>query len=307
MQSIAASAATPQTASLDYRQIKLSDHSGYVFALGFMPLDAGKFYWGSAEGGAGHLHVYDMATQTAKEMFGVIPGSMVPASFAWSPDGRHAVVSKITFLRLVDINIHSVHNLFLGGQGQVGRMFWTPNHSIITSCASDANGARRLCVVDTKGGLVTALSVPDAGSTVAIAYIEGANKLVYGNRVSQAGPVQFYLGSVYSDRVGNVIPLSHPDIDSDGNLTVTSDGEYGVAIGQARSDKAASSDIYLGDLNTGTWTRIPSSPDWGKPVMAAMSPDHLHLLVVSLDGKDSYRLWLADVPAKLTASLSATH
>ncbi|HEY3859493.1 MAG TPA: hypothetical protein VGM47_07780 [Gammaproteobacteria bacterium] len=301
----AATSATIPTTALEYREVKLTDHAGGVFALGFMPFNAGKFYWGSSEGGAGHLHVYDLVALTAKEMFGVIPASVAPTGFAWSPDGRHAAISQISLLRLMDINTHAVHSLFLGGQGQVGGMFWTPNHTIITSCAPAEHAPRRLCVVDTVRGLVTVLAVPDEGSVIAMGYIEGANKLIYENAATKVAAVQLHLGSVYADRVGNVISLSYPDIGSDGNLAVTLDGAYGVAIGQQGQSK--SSDIYLGDLDTGDWVRIPSPSDWGQPVMTALSPDHAHLLVASLDGKGGYRLWLADVPAKLTASLAATH
>jgi Tol biopolymer transport system component len=307
MQSVAAPAAAIPTVSLSYKEIKLTDHGGGLFALGFMPSYPGILYWGTYDGGSGHLYTYDPSKQIAKEMLRVIPGNVVPIGFTWSPDGRQAAISEGQVLKLLDINTHAANNLFMGGQVQSGAMFWTPNHTIIASCTPAAHAVRLLCVIDTVRGLVTVLTAPNGDSAEPAGYIEGANKLIVAQWVPEKGPLpQVYLASIYPDRLGNLVPLSYPGISSDGNLTVTPDGEYGAVIGKPAA-KDPTLDVYLGDLSSGHWVRVPSPADWGKPSRAMLSPDHKHLVVASLDDKGGYRLWMADVPDKLLGAQDASN
>jgi hypothetical protein len=301
-----AHAGSVPAASLDFREIKLASNSGSVFTLGFMPFDAGKLYWGTDEGGAAHLYTYDFASQAAVELNGVIPSTMQPGSFAWSPDGRQAAMAEGPLLKLVGISVRVTHNRFLG-TGQWGPMFWTPNRSILTACAPDPQVPRRLCMADTDTGLVTTLAAPGEGSVYAVGYIEGANKLIYErwNPGEGPNPAHIYSASIFSDHVGNLMPLSYPDIRGEGYLTVTPDGRYGVTLGQTPQTTVKDPDVYLGDFSAGNWTRIRSPADWGRSVMAVLSPDHRHLVVVTSGGKGGYRLWSADVPDKLVDSLGA--
>ncbi len=306
MQSVAASGAAIPTASLSYQEIKPAAGIGKVFALGFMPSDKAKLYWGVDDGGAGHLYIYDPATQTLKQMLGVIPGALSPTGFVWSPDGRQAAVASGALLKVIDLNSHAVHNRFLGTEGQWGAMFWTPNHSILSACAPDQHAARRLCAADTASGLVTVLAVPGSGSVEPVGYIEGANKVIYERWAPDESPQpeHVYSASINSDHVSKLAPLSYPAISSDGNLSVTPDGEYGVAIGKS-SAKDQALDLYLGNLNDGTWVRTPSPADWGTPVMAVLSADHRHLVAVTSDGKGGYRLWLAELPDKALSTATS--
>ncbi|HEY3860066.1 MAG TPA: hypothetical protein VGM47_10715 [Gammaproteobacteria bacterium] len=296
------------TASLTYRQIKLASNSGSVFTLGFMPFNAGTLYWGAGQGGAAQLYTYDLGSQTTVELNGVIPPAALPGGFAWSPDGRQAAMVEGPVLKLVGISVHVTHNRFLG-TGLWGPMFWTPNRYILTACAPDPQVPRRLCAADTDTGLVTTLSAPGEGSVYAVGYIEGANKLIYErwNPGEGPNPVHIYSASIFSDHVGNLMPLSYPDIRGEGYLTVTADGRYGITIGRLPQAKGKTSDVYLGDFSTGDWTRVRSPADWGRPAMAVLSPDHRHLVVATSDGKDGYQLWMAEVPEDLLNSLAATH
>jgi hypothetical protein len=299
VQSVAASATAIPTTGLDYQEIKLTAKSGKVFALGFMPSEPAKLYWAVNVDGAGHLYTYDLSTQAVKEMLGAIPGTLSPTGLTWSPDGRQAAIAGGPALKLVDLNTHAVHNRFLGTEGQWGGMFWTPNHSIISACAPDRQSSRRLCAVDTANGLVTVLATPGSGSVQAVGYIEGANRIIYERWAPDEAPQpeHVYSASIYPDHVGKLLPLSYPAISSDGDLSVTADGEYGAAIGKlTANDRTA--DVYVGDLINGNWVHVPSPADWGKPVRAMLSVDHRHLAVVSADEKGGYRLWLAEVPGK---------
>ncbi|HEX4300768.1 MAG TPA: hypothetical protein VH327_07845 [Gammaproteobacteria bacterium] len=295
-------------APIVYKEIKLAGNSGNVFALGFMPFEAGKLYWTTDEGGMAHLYTYDLGSQAAVELDAVIPPSFLPSGFVWSPDGRQAAMIRGPALKLVGIGVRATHNLFLG-TGQWGPMFWTPNRSILSACAPDAQVSRRLCAVDTSTGLVTVLAAPGEGSVYAVGYIEGVNKVIYErwNPGEAPNPVHIYSASIFSDHVGNVMPLAYPDISGQGYLTVTPDGRYGVTIGQATQAKGKISDVYLGDFSTGNWTRVSSRADWGQASMAVLSPDHRYLVVATPDGKGGYRLWLADVPDKVFDSLGASH
>jgi hypothetical protein len=296
------------TATLVYREIKFTGNSGRVFALGFMPSEAGKLYWSVDQGGVAHLYTYDIGSSTVTGLTQVIPSSFLPSSFTWSPDGRQVALIRGLVLKLVGINVHTTQNLFLG-VGQWGPMFWTPNHSILTACAPDARVAHKLCAIDTSTGFVTALVAPGEGSLYAMGYIEGANKLIYErwNPGEAPNPVHLYSASIFSDHVGNLIPLSYPDIRGEGYLSVTPDGSYGVTIGQLMQAKGKDPDIYLGDFSTGNWMRVPSPAGWGTPAMAVLSPDHRHLVVTTADGKGGYRMWLADVPGRLLDPGSAPH
>ena len=285
---------------LTYSEIKLTSNDGNVFALGFMPGEVSKLYWGAGDRGAAHLYTYDSGSRTTAESTGVIPPSFLPSGLTWSPDGRQAALVRGPVLKLVGINHPNTQNLFLG-TGQWGSMFWTPNHSILTACASDPGSARRLCAIDTSTGFVTALVAAGEGSVYAVGYVEGANKVIYERwDPSEApNPVHLYSASIFSDHVGNLMPLAYPDIHSEGYVTVTPDGAYGVTIGQSSQAKSAGTDIYLGYFGSGDWVRVPSPAGWGKPAMAVLSSDHRHLVVVTTDGKTTYRLWLGDVPDKL--------
>lgn len=295
-------------APLAYQEIKLAGNSGGVFTLGFMPFEAGKLYWGTDQGGVAHLYTYDLGSRTVTELNGVIPQSFLPSGFTWSPDGRQAAMTRGPVLKLVGVGNHATHDLFLG-TGQWGPMFWTPNHSIFTACSPDVRVARKLCSADTSTGFVTTFAAPGEGSVYAVGYIEGANKLIYERWNPGEAPnrMHLYSASIFSDHVGNLMPLSYPDILGDGYLTVTPDGVYGVSIGKDPRAKGKSPDVYLGDFSTGNWMRVPSPADWGTPILAVFSPDHRHLVVATSDGKGGYRLWLTDVPDRLLDPLGASN
>jgi hypothetical protein len=295
-------------ASLDFQEIKLADNRGSLFALGFMPFEAGKLYWGADQGGAAHLYTHALDSDTIAELNGVVPSGFVPSGFTWSPDGRQVAMAEGPVLKLVGISVRVTHSRFLG-TGQWGPMFWTPNRSILTACAPDPQVPRRLCMADTDTGLVTTLAAPGEGSVYAVGYIEGANKVIYErwNPGEGPNPAYIYSASIFSDHVGNLMPLSYPDIRGEGYLTVTPDGRYGVTLGQTPQTKVKDPDVYLGDFGAGNWTRIRPPADWGKPIMAVFSPDHRHLVVATSDDKGEYQLWMAEVPGNLLDSLAATH
>jgi hypothetical protein len=304
---VARAAAIP-VAQLSFQEIKLTHANGRVFSLGFMPFDAGKLYWAVNQGAAASLYTHGLDSDTVAELSRVIPSAFVPGGFTWSPDGRQAAMARGPVLKLVGVDVRATHNLFMG-TAQWGPMFWTPNHSILTACSPDPKLARKLCVVDTSTGLVTVLSAPGDGSMYAVGYVEGANKLIYErwNPGEGPNPMHLYSASIFSDHVGNLMPLGYPDIGGEGYLTVTSDGAYGVTIGRAPQAKQDASEIYLGDFSTGEWLRVPSPKDWGTPAMAVLSPDHRHLVVVTDDRKGGYRMWLANVPVKLMDSSAGAH
>lgn len=295
-------------AALAFTEIKLAGNEGTVSELGFVPLAAGKLYWTTDRGGVAQLYAYDLGSQKASELTGVIPPSFLLEGFAWSPDGRQAALIRGPVLKLVSIDRRNTQNLFLG-TGQWGAMFWTPTHSILTACAPDAQTARQLCAVDTSTGFVTRLVSPGEGSVYAVGYVEGANKLIYErwNPGEGSNPVHLYSASIFSDHVGNLVPLSYPDIHSEGYVTVTPDGVYGVTLGQVSQAKIKEPDVYLGDFVTGSWMRVTSPAGWGRPVMAVLSPDHRHLVVATSTDEGGYRLWSADVPADLVSRLDVMH
>jgi hypothetical protein len=286
------------SAAIAFREIKLTGNEGNIFALGFVPLAAGELYWAADRAGVAQLYTYDLGPQKVSDLTGVIPPSFLPSGFAWSPDGRQAALVRGPVLKVVGINVHATKNLFMGAS-QWGPMFWTPNHSILTACAPDAQVARKLCAADTSTGLVSTLASPGEGSVYAVGYVEGANKLIYErwNPGEGSNPVHLYSASIFSDHVGNIAPLTYPDVRGDGYVTVTPDGEYGVTLGRASQTK--DTNVYLGDFVTGNWMRLNSPAAWGRPVMAVLSPDHLHLVVATSDDKRGYRLWLTDVPDKI--------
>jgi hypothetical protein len=295
-------------APLSFHEIKLAHDSGSVFAIGFMPFDAGKLYWAVDQGSATGLYTRALDSDTVAELNGVIPSGFVPGGFTWSPDGRQAAMVRGPVLKLVGIGVRATHNLFMG-TAQWGPMFWTPNRSILTACSPDPKVARKLCMVGTATGLVTVLSAPGDGSMYAVGYIEGANKLIYErwNPGEGSNPMHLYSASIFSDHVGNLMPLSYPDIEGEGYLTVTPDGVYGATIGRDPQAKEKTPDIYLGDFNTDEWMRVPSPKDWGTPATAVLSPDHRHLVVATSDGKGGYRMWLANVPVNLMDSSAGAH
>ena len=294
------------TATLAYRELKLTGASGDLLTLGFAPLQAGGLYWVTDQGGVAHLYAYDLGSQEVSELPGVIPPSFLPSGFAWSPDGRRAALVRGPVLKLARIDTRATQTLFLG-MGQWGAMFWTPNHTILTACAPDPQAARRLCAVDTSTGFVTTLASPGEGSVYAVGYVEGANKLIYErwNPGEAANPVHLYSASIFPDHVGNLVPLGYPDIHGEGYVTATPDGSYGITLGRAPQAKAP--DVYLGDFATGNWVRVASPAGWSKPVMAVLSPDHRHLVVATSGDKDGFRLWSADVPAGLLDRLGTRH
>jgi|GEM_PF-4781411 len=296
------------TAAMAFREIELTSREGNVATLGFVPLATGKLYWAVERGGVAQLYTYDLASQKVSELTGVIPPSFLPSGFAWSPDGRQAALVRGSVLKLVSVDHRNTQDLFLG-MGQWGAMFWTPNHFILTACAPDAQTARKLCGIDTSTGFVTTLPSPGAGSVYAVGYVEGANKLIYErwNPGEGASPVHLYSASIFSDHVGNLLPLSYPDIRSEGYVTVTPDGSYGVTLGRASQAKTQDPDVYLGDFAAGNWMRMRSPSGWGKPVMAILSPDHRQLVVATSGDKGGYRLWQADVPADLMKRLDTMH
>jgi WD40 repeat protein len=295
-------------ATLSFHEIKLTHDNGKVFAIGFMPFDTGKLYWAVDQGGAASLYTHALDSDTVVELNGVIPSGFVPSGFTWSPDGRQAAMARGPVLKLVGIGVRATHSLFMG-TAQWGPMFWTPNRSILTACSPDPKVARKLCVVGTSTGLVTVLPAPGDGSMYAVGYIEGANKLIYERWDPGAGsnPMHLYSASIFSDHVGNLMPLSYPDIQGEGYLTVTPDGAYGVTLGRASQAKQDTSDVYLGDFSTDEWLRVPSPAASEQVSQAVLSPDHKRLVLVTSDSKGSYRLWLADVPDKLLGSTGTPH
>src|ERR1700733_7863585 len=180
-------------APIAYKEIKRAANHGNVFTLGFIPFETGKLYWGTDEGGVAHLYTYDLGSQAAAELTGVIPPSFLPSGFTWSPDGRQAAITRGPVLKLVSVNVRATQNPFMG-MGQWGPMFWTPNHYILTACAPDARVPRKLCSADTSTGFVTTLAAPGEGSLYAVGYIEGANKLIYErwNPGEGSNPVHLY-------------------------------------------------------------------------------------------------------------------
>lgn len=294
------------TAPIAFKEIKLTGKEGDVSALGFVPLAAGELYWAVDRGGVAQLYTYDLHSQKASELTGVIPPSFLPSGFALSPDGRQVALIRGPVMKLVGIERRNTQNLFLG-TGQWGAMFWTPNHLILTACAPDAQTARKLCAVDISTGFVTSLASSGEGSMYAVGYVEGANKLIYErwNPGEGMSPVHLYSASIFPDHVGNLVPLSYPDIQSEGYVTATPDGVYGVTLG--RASQAKDLDVYLGDFITGNWMRMTSPAGWGRPVMAVLSPDHRHLVAATSAGKGAYRLWWAEVPVDLMTRLDAMH
>lgn len=296
------------TATIAFKEIELTGNDGVVTALGFVPLATGELYWVADQGGVAQLYTYDLGSQKVSELAGVIPPSFLPSGFAWSPDGRRAALVRGPVLKLASIDHRNTQDLFLG-TGQWGAMFWTPNHVILTACAPDAQAARKLCAVDISTGFVTALTSSGEGSVYAVGYVEGANKLIYErwNPGEGTSPVHLYSASIFPDHVGNLAPLSYPDIHSQGYVTVTPDGVYGVTLGRASQAKTKGLDVYLSDFVTGNWMRVSSPAGWGQPVMAVLSSDHRHLVAATSADKGGYRLWLADVPADLVSRLDTMH